>query len=96
MKFVIIIFALLICALMVYAVKKMDNNGIYVHTKTGNEYRIIHYGKLKNPDTGVWSDCVIYHGITHPGIYAREHFSFFQSFVKKKVWKENNAKRDIN
>jgi len=55
---------------------------IYMFKKTGNLYEVLGYGKMKNPVTREWLDCVIYRGQETGETYVRELQEFNSKFEK--------------
>lgn len=66
---------------------KRDKEFIYVHTKTGNKYRIIQECQMKFD--GKWMDAVAYIGINTCEMYVREYIDFVTHFKRLSEWKEN-------
>lgn len=65
---------------------KKDKEFIYVHTKTGNRYRIIQECLMKIDDT--WKDAVVYVSEKNGEMYVRKHSDFVLNFEKLSEWKE--------
>lgn len=61
--------------------QKLDINAIYVHKKSGLEYRIKHITKMKHPDTGVWIPAVIYEGVITGIVWCRSMESFINDYT---------------
>ena len=66
---------------------KKDKEFIYVHTKTGNRYRIIQECLMKTD--GTWKDAVIYVSEKNEEMYVREYNDFVLNFKRLSEWKEN-------
>ena len=62
-----------------------DKEFIYVHTKTGNRYRIIQECKMKYD--GKWMDAIAYIGEKNSEMYVREHNDFTLNFKRLSEWK---------
>ena len=46
----------------------------------GKHYQIINYGEMKNPQTRVWEECVIYIQLENRNTYVRNREEFFNKF----------------
>lgn len=59
----------------------------YVHTKTGNRYRIIQECLMKID--GTWKDAIVYVSEKNGEMYVREYNDFVLNFKRLSEWKEN-------
>jgi hypothetical protein len=84
---VVMIFLITVTALTTIASYKRDQQFIYVHTKTGNRYRIVQVCKMKYDDK--WMDAIIYISEKDGEMYVREFYDFFNNFKRLSEWKEN-------
>ena len=66
---------------------KRDLHFIYVHTKTGNRYRIIQECKMKY--NGKWMDAIAYVSERDNEMYIREYSDFVLNFKRLSEWKKN-------
>lgn len=81
---IILALALIATVLTLIAYK----NYIYVHTKTGNRYRIIQECLMKID--GTWKDAIVYVSEKNGGeMYVREYSDFITNFKRLSEWKEN-------
>ena len=62
-------------------------NYIYVHTKTGNRYRIIQKCLMKID--GTWKDAIVDISEKNGEVYVREYSDFITNFERLSKWKEN-------
>jgi hypothetical protein len=81
---IFIIFAFVITLI---AAHRRDQSLIYVHTKTGNKYRIIQECLVKID--GTWVDGVIYINDHTGEMYVRSLIDFTKNFKTLAEWKEN-------
>ena len=84
---VVAILAILVTALTLVTAYKRDQHFIYVHTKTGNRYRIIQECLMKID--GTWKDAVVYVSEKNGEMYVREYSDFVLNFKTLSEWKEN-------
>lgn len=82
----------LLAGILVMFAAEQDKKHIWVHIKTGNKYRITHYGKMRRPDTGQWLESITY--MSEDGhLYTRWKDDFMLSFQTYKEWKDGNQGR---
>lgn len=81
---VLAIFAFISTLMCAY---KKDRHSIYVHTKTGNRYRIIEECKMKYE--GKWMDAVAYMSEKDGELYIREYDDFVLNFKRLSEWKKD-------
>lgn len=79
--------AILAVAFTLLAAYKRDLRFIYVHTKTGNRYRVIQECKMKYD--GKWMDAIAYVSEKDNEIYVRKYDDFVLNFKRLSEWKEN-------
>ena len=79
--------AILTAAFTLLAAYKRDLRFIYVHTKTGNRYRVIQECKMKYD--GKWMDAIAYVSEKDNEIYVRKYDDFVLNFKRLSEWKEN-------
>lgn len=85
--FIAMVVFILITALILVIAYKKDQQSIYVHTKTGNKYRIVQSCKMKYD--GKWMDAITYISEKDGEVYVREFCDFFNNFKGLSEWKEN-------
>lgn len=86
-----IILILLILAALFFIAKWFNNNEAsktYVYPKNKHTYYVVGIGKMKNPDTGVWIDCVFYESLADHKAYCREYNDFYSKFVNIRDYKK--------
>ena len=84
---VVAILAIAATVLTLVAAYKRDLHFIYVHTKTGNRYRIIQECLMKID--GTWKDAIVYVSEKNGEMYVREYNDFVLNFKRLSEWKEN-------
>lgn len=53
----------------------------YIHTKNGNEYKVVAIGAIKSPNDDLWYNGVFYERVDGtPGTYARTTANFQNNF----------------
>ena len=87
---VIIVLIIMVCliiatALITADLCKRDKQFIYVHTKTGNRYRIIQECLMKID--GTWKDAIVYVSEKNGEMYVREYSDFVLNFKTLSEWK---------
>ena len=80
------VLAILATAFTLIAAYKRDLHFIYVHTKTGNRYRIIQECKMKY--NGKWMDAIAYVSERDNEMYIREYSDFILNFKRLSEWKD--------
>lgn len=63
-----------------------DKEFIYVHTKTGNRYRIIQECLMKSD--GTWKDAIVYVSEKNGEMYVREYSDFVLNFKTLAEWEK--------
>lgn len=81
------VLAILAAAFTLLAAYKRDLHFIYVHTKTGNRYRIIQECKMKYD--GKWMDAIAYVSEKDNEIYVRKYDDFVLNFKRLSEWKKD-------
>lgn len=83
---IILILAITAAVITLVAAYKRDLHFIYVHTKTGNRYRIIQECKMKYD--GKWMDAIAYVSERDNEMYIREYSDFVLNFKRLSEWKK--------
>ena len=65
---------------------KREKNFIYIHTKTGNKYRLYQDCLMKY--NGKWMEAVIYTKEESGELYVREHNDFISNFKILEEWEK--------
>lgn len=91
-KEIIVLLVVGILAILATATTLMCNYArekdfIYIHTKTGNRYRVIQECLMKID--GTWKDAVVYVSEKNGEMYVREYSDFVINFKSLSEWKEN-------
>lgn len=81
------VLAIITTALTLVAAYKRDQEFIYIHTKTGNKYRIFQECSMKY--NGKWMDAVAYVSIDTNEMYVRAYDDFVLNFKRLSEWKGN-------
>lgn len=84
---IVIILAITAAVITLVAAYKRDLHFIYVHTKTGNRYRIIQECKMKYD--GKWMDAIAYVSERDNEMYIREYSDFVLNFKRLSEWKKD-------
>lgn len=84
---IILILAITAAVITLVAAYKRDLHFIYVHTKTGNRYRIIQECRMKYD--GKWMDAIAYIGEKDSEMYIREYSDFVLNFKRLSEWKKD-------
>lgn len=66
--------------------KERDQEFIYVHTKTGNRYRIVRECLMKID--GKWKDAIVYVSEVNGEMFVREYNDFTLNFKRLSEWKQ--------
>ena len=82
---IILILAITVAVITLVAAYKRDLHFIYVHTKTGNRYRIVQVCKIKYD--GKWMDAIAYVSERDNEMYIREYNDFVLNFKTLSEWK---------
>lgn len=87
---VLIVVAILaiVATVITLAAYKRDQHFIYVHTKTGNRYRIVQECLMKID--GTWKDAIVYVSEVNGEMFVREYSDFVLNFKRLSEWKQVN------
>ncbi len=85
--FLVMILVITITAITLVVAYKRDQHFIYVHTKTGNRYRIFQECSMKY--NGKWMDAVAYIGEKDSEMYVREYNDFVLNFKRLSEWEKD-------
>lgn len=83
--------ALAILAGLLYYSNKSQKSQIYVYPKTKNQYLVKGIVKMKDINSGEWTDAVLYVSMKNGHHYVREKRQFLDKFVTLKDWEESNG-----
>lgn len=81
---------LAILAGLLYYSNKSQKSQIYVYPKTKNQYLVKGIVKMKDINSGEWTDAVLYVSMKNGHYYVREKRQFLDKFVTLKDWEESN------
>lgn len=84
---IIMIILFIVTVLLMTESYKRDQHFIYVHTKTGNRYRIFQKCKMKYD--GKWMDAITYISEKDGEMYVREYNNFTLNFKRLSEWKQD-------
>lgn len=97
-KVLIVVLILLIVGLLAGLLTKIaadeSKKYIWVHTRTGNKYRIVAnaHNKMRRPDTGEWLEAITY--VNEEGEqFTRWKDDFLLSFQRLNEWEDANKER---
>ena len=76
--------AILAVAFTLIAAYKRDLHFIYVHTKTGNRYRIVQECLMKID--GTWKDAIVYISEVNGEMFVREYNDFTLKFLNIQIF----------
>ena len=83
---VVAILAIITTILTLIVAYKRDQEFIYVHTKTGNRYRIVQECLMKID--GKWKDAIVYISEKNGEMFVREYNDFTLNFKRLSEWKK--------
>lgn len=83
---VVAILAIIVVVSTLMCAHKRDKEFIYVHTKTGNKYRIIQECQMKF--NGKWMDAIAYVSNETCEMYVREYNDFILNFKTLTEWEK--------
>ena len=83
--------ALAILAGLFYYSDKSQKSQIYVYPKTKNQYLVKGIVKMKDIDSGEWTDAVLYVSMKNGHHYVREKRQFLDKFVTLKEWEKQDG-----
>lgn len=74
---------------LLYKANELQKKNIYVYPKTKNKYLVKGIVKMKDINSGEWTDAVLYVSMKNGHHYVREKRQFLDKFVTLKDWKKN-------
>lgn len=72
---------------LLYKANELQKKNIYVYPKTKNKYLVKGIVKMKDINSGEWTDAVLYVSMKNGHHYVREKRQFLDKFVTLKEWK---------
>lgn len=76
---------------LLYKANELQKKNIYVYPKTKNQYLVKGIVKMKDINSGEWTDAVLYVSMKNGHHYVREKRQFLDKFVTLKDWEETNG-----
>ena len=83
--------ALAILAGLLYYSNKSQKSQIYVYPKTKNQYLVKGIVKMKDINSGEWTDAVLYVSMKNGHHYVREKRQFLKQFITLKEWEKQDG-----
>ena len=83
--------ALAILAGVLYYSNKSQKSQIYVYPKTKDQYLVKGIVKMKDINSGEWTDAVLYVGMKNGHHYVREKRQFLDKFITLKEWEKQDG-----
>ena len=83
--------ALAILAGLLYYSNKSQKSRIYVYPKTKNQYLVKGIVKMKDINSGEWTDAVLYVSMKNRHHYVREKRQFLKQFMTLKEWEKQDG-----
>lgn len=83
--------ALAILAGLLYYSNKSQKSQIYVYPKTKNQYLVKGIVKMKDINSGEWTDAVLYVSMKNRRHYVREKRQFLKQFITLKEWEKQDG-----
>lgn len=83
--------ALAILAGLLYYSNKSQKSQIYVYPKTKNQYLVKGIVKMKDINSGKWTDAVLYVSMKNGHHYVREKRQFLKQFITLKEWEKQDG-----
>lgn len=74
---------------LLYKANVLQKKNIYVYPKTKNKYLVKGIVKMKDINSGEWTDAVLYVSMKNGHHYVREKRQFLDKFVTLKDWEKN-------
>lgn len=71
---------------LLYKANELQKKNIYVYPKTKNKYLVKGIVKMKDINSGEWTDAVLYVSMKNGHHYVREKRQFLDKFVTLKEW----------
>lgn len=68
---------------------KVDKERIWVHKKTGGQYKLLYVCQMKDITSRQWFESIAYISLKTGGIFIRERKDFLKQFVTLKEWRTN-------
>lgn len=68
---------------------KVDKERIWVHKKTGGQYKPLYVCQMKDITSREWFESIAYISLKTGDIFIRERKDFFKQFVTLKEWRTN-------
>lgn len=68
---------------------KVDKERIWVHKKTGGQYKPLYVCQMKDITSRKWFESIAYISLKTGDIFIRERKDFFKQFVTLKEWRTN-------
>lgn len=89
---ILILIVILAClAWLLYKANKLQKKNIYVYPKTKNKYLAKGIVKMKDINSGEWTDAVLYVSMKNGHHYVRDKRQFLDKFVTLKDWEKTNG-----
>lgn len=82
---------LAILAGLLYYSNKPQKSQIYVYPKTKNQYLVKGIVKMKDINSGEWTDAVLYVSMKNRHHYVREKRQFLKQFIALKEWEKQDG-----
>jgi len=74
---------------------KLDKERIWVHKKTGGQYKSLYVCQMKDITSREWFESIAYISLKTGDIFIRERKDFLKQFVTLKEWKKiKNGRND--
>ena len=83
--------ALAILAGLLYYSDKSQKSQIYVYPKTKNRYLVKGIVRMKDINSGGWTDAVLYVSMKNGHHYVREKRQFLDKFITLKEWEKQDG-----
>ena len=74
---------------LLYKANELQKKNIYVYPKTKNQYLVKGIVKMKDINSGEWTDAVLYVSMKNGHHYVREKRQSLDKFVTLKDWEKN-------
>ena len=74
---------------LLYKANELQKKNIYVYPKTKDKYLVKGIVKMKDINSGEWTDAVLYVSMKSGHHYVREKRQFLDKFVTLKDWEKN-------
>lgn len=70
---------------------KVDKERIWVHKKTGGQYKPLYVCQMKDITSRQWFESIAYISLKTGDIFIRERKDFLKQFIILKEWEENGG-----